>query len=150
VDIRLDLAGDAGTAIGTALVVLLLCWVVQTMGRVRIANRNAEVWGRLIDKLDPAGVSALLASGSAQTLEAILSGPDRPHSRIIVATQSGIVLVVLAAVMLGYSFVGAGVPSLVGAVTGALGLGLLGAAAAGFWLSQRWGLLPRGGGQHRE
>jgi hypothetical protein len=142
-DIRLTLAGDAAAAISIPFVVLLLGWVVATMGRVRIARLHSEVWSQLVDRLDAESVSALLASGNGRALDAILNGPERPHARIIAAAQGAVVLLVLGAVLLGYSLAGSWLPTALGAVVAALGAGLAGAAGVGYWLSARWGLLPR-------
>ena len=53
-DIRIDLAGDAAAGIAIPFAILLLGWIIAVIARVRIAKRQAEVWGRLVDKLDPA------------------------------------------------------------------------------------------------
>ena len=143
-DIRLDFAGDAAAGISIPFVILLLCWIVTIIGRVRIARRHAEVWGRLVDKLDAASVGALVAQDGGRALETILSGPERPHARIIVAAQASIVLLALGAVLLGYAFTVPGVPRIIGAMVLALAVGLGGAAAIGYWLSNRWGLLASG------
>lgn len=140
-DIRLDFAGDAAAGISIPFVILLLCWIVTIVGRVRIARRHAEVWGRLVDKLDAASVGALVAQGGGRALETILSGPERPHARIIVAAQASVVLLSLGLVLLGYAFAISGVPTIIGAMVLALAVGLGGAAAIGYWLSNRWGLL---------
>jgi hypothetical protein len=129
---------------GIPFVILLLCWIVTTIGRIRIANRHAEVWGRLVDKLDSTSVGALVAQDGGRALESILSGPERPHARIIVAAQASVVLLALGAVLLAYAFTVTGVPKIIGAMVLALALGLGGAAGVGYWLSDQWGLLgPR-------
>jgi hypothetical protein len=138
-DIRLDLAGDAAAGISIPFIVLLLCWIVTIAGRIRIANRQAEVWGRLVDKLDAASIGSLVAHDGGRALESLLSGPDRPHARIIIAAQASIVLLAVGIVLLAYAF--AGVPRIIGAMVLALALGLGGAAGVGYWLSNKWGLL---------
>jgi hypothetical protein len=146
-DIRLDLSGDAAAGISIPFVILLLCWIVSTIGRVRIARRQAEIWGRLVDKLDSAAVGALLTHDGGRGLETLLSGPDRPHARIIVAAQAGVVLVSLGAVLLAYGFVDRSVPTILGAMALALGAGMSAAAGVGYWLSNRWGLLAGEGSE---
>jgi hypothetical protein len=144
-DLRFDLQGDAAAAIITPFVILLLGWIVSTIGRVRIARRQAEVWGRLVDKLGADSVSALFAQGGGRALEAVLAGPDRPHARIIVAAQSGVVLLVMSLALLASSLTAVRVPAVIGVLVMALGVGLLGAAAVAYWLSNQWNLLsPRG------
>jgi hypothetical protein len=140
-DVRFDLQGDAAAAIITPFVVLLLGWIVATIGRVRIARRQAEVWGRLVDKLGPESVSTLFAQSGGRGLAAVLAGPDRPHARIIVAAQSGVVLLVMGIALLASSLTAARVPAVVGVLVTALGIGLVGAAGVGYWLSNQWGLL---------
>ena len=140
-DIRLDLAGDAAAGISIPFVILLLCWIVTMTARVRMGRRHAEVWGRLVDKLDPASLGALVAQGGGRALETILSGPERPHARIIVAAQASVVLLPLGVVLFGYALTVGGVPRILGAMVLALAVGLGGAAAVGYWLSNRWGLL---------
>jgi hypothetical protein len=140
-DVHFDLQGDAAAAIITPFVVLLLGWIVATVGRVRIAGRQTEVWGRMVDKLGPEDVSALFAQGGGRALEAVLVGPDRPHARIIVAAQSGVVLLVMGIALLASSLTAARVPAVVGVLVTALGTGLVGAAGVGYWLSNQWGLL---------
>ncbi|HVG52775.1 MAG TPA: hypothetical protein VM846_00015 [Vicinamibacterales bacterium] len=142
-DIRIDLAGDAAAGIAIPFAILLLGWIVTVAGRIRIARRQAEVWGRLVDKLDPTSVGTLFGSGNGRTLEALLSGPERPHARIIVAAQAAVVLLPVGVVLLGYALITPGVSRLGAAVTVALAVGLGGAAAIGYWLSNRWGLLTR-------
>jgi hypothetical protein len=137
----LSLQGDAAAAIITPFVVLLLGWIVATIGRVRIARRQAEVWGRLVDKLGPESVSTLFAQSGGRALEAVLAGPDRPHTRIIVAAQGGVVLLVMGIALLASSLTAARVPAVVGVLVTALGAGLAGAAGVGWWLSNKWGLL---------
>lgn len=145
-DISFELQGDAAAAIITPFVVLLLGWIVATIGRVRIARRQTEAWSRLLDRLRPEDVSVLLTQDGGRAIEAVLGGPDRPHARIIVAAQSGVVLLVLGAALLASSFTAARVPAVVGVLVMAFGAGLIGAAAVGYWLSDKWGLLaPQGG-----
>lgn len=144
-DVRIDLAGDAAAGIAIPFAILLLGWIVAVFARVRIAKRQAEVWGRLVDKLDPASVGALFGSGNGRALEAMLSGPERPHARIIVAAQAAIVLLPVGVVLLGYALATPGTSRLGAALLLALAVGLGGAAAVGYWLSNRWGLLERRG-----
>jgi hypothetical protein len=143
-DVRLSLQGDAAAAIITPFVLLLLGWIVATVGRVRIARRQADAWGRMVDKLTPDAVGHLLGEGRGAVLESLLAGPDRPHTRIIAAAQGGIVAVVLGLTLIGTAVARTGVPLIVGLIVTALGVGLLGAAGAGYWLSVRWGLLEQG------
>ena len=145
-DVQLNLQGDAAAAIVTPFVVLLLGWIVATMGRVRIAQRHTEVWSRLLDRLGPEQVSALFTQDGGRAIEAVLGGPDRPHARIIVAAQSGVVLLVFGIALLASSYTAARVPAVVGVLVTALGVGLGGAAGVGYWLSNQWGLLS----PHRE
>lgn len=140
-DIRLDFAGDAAAGISIPFVVLLLCWIVTIIGRVRIARRQAEVWARLVDKLDAASVGALVAQDGGRALETILGGPERPHARIIGAAQASVVMLSVGVVLLGYAFTVPGVPRIIGAMVLGLAFGLGGAAGIGYWLSNRWGLL---------
>jgi hypothetical protein len=140
-DIRLSLQGDAAAAIITPFVLLLLGWIVATVGRVRIARRQAEAWGRMVDKLTPDAVGHLVGEGHGEVLEYLLAGPDRPHTRIIVAAQSGIIALALGLTLIGATVARTGVPLIVGLLVTAASVGLLGAAAAGYWLSARWGLL---------
>ena len=142
-DIRLSLAGDAAAAISIPFVVMLLGWIVTVIGRVRIARRQSELWGRLIDKVGPEGVASLLGEGRDGALEALLAGPDRPHARIISAAQGAIVVLVLGIALLASSFTAPHVPGVLGLLVSALGLGLAGAAGVGYWLSAKWNLLPR-------
>jgi hypothetical protein len=142
-DIRLDLAGDAAAGISIPFVILLLCWIVTIIGRVRIARRQAEIWGRLVDKLDAGSIGALVAQDDGRALGALLAGPERPHARIIVAAQIGILLLPLGVVLVGYALIVPGVPRILGAMVLALAVGLGGAAAVGYWLSNRWGLLAQ-------
>jgi hypothetical protein len=142
-DIRLDLAGDAAAGISIPFVILLLCWIVTIIGRVRIARRQAEIWGRLVDKLDAGSIGALVAQDGGRALSALLTGPERPHARIIVAAQVGILLLPVGLVLVGYALIVPGVPRILGAMVLALAVGLGGAAAVGYWLSNRWGLLAQ-------
>ena len=139
-DIQLGLSGDAAAGISIPFIMLLLGWIVATAGRVRIARRQAEVWDRLIEKLDPPAVNELLTRDGGKSLEALLSGPDRPHARIIIAAQTGVVLFCVGLVLLIYGFARS-IPTILGATTLALGFGLCAAAGVGYWLSSRWGLL---------
>lgn len=140
-DIRLSLQGDAAAAIITPFVLLLLGWIVATVGRVRVARRQAEAWGRMVDKLPADAVGQLVSEGRGEVLEYLLAGPDRPHTRIIAATQSGVVVLTLGLTLIGAALARTGVPLIVGILVTAAGVGLLGAAVAGYGLSARWGLL---------
>lgn len=148
-DIRLSLQGDAAAAIITPFVLLLLGWIVATVGRVRIARRQAEVSARVIDKLSPDDVLRLIGSADGAGLEHLLLGPDRPHTPILFATQGGIVITVLGVTLLAMSSPRTGVPLLVGLLVTAIGVGLLGAAAAGYWMALRWGLIGKAAGTSR-
>ncbi|HVZ20450.1 MAG TPA: hypothetical protein VG871_05285 [Vicinamibacterales bacterium] len=140
-DIRLSLQGDAAAAIITPFVLLLLGWIVAIVGRVRIARRHAEAWGRMVDKLTPDAVGRLVGDGRGEVLEYLLAGPDRPHTRIIAAAQSGVVVLTLGLTLIGASVAQTGMPLIVGLLVAAAGVGLLGAAVAGYGLSAHWGLL---------
>jgi hypothetical protein len=140
-DIQLSLQGDAAAAIITPFVLLLLGWIVATVGRVRIARRQAEAWGRMIDKLTPDAVGQLIGDGRGPALEFLLAGPDRPHMRIIGAAQGGVVALVLGLALMGAAAAWTGVPLIMGLLVTAVGVGLLGAAGVAYSLSARWGLL---------
>jgi hypothetical protein len=140
-DVRLSLQGDAAAAVITPFVLVLLGWIVASVARVRIARRQADAWGRTIDRLAPEAIVALLREGGCGGLEHLLIGPDRPHTRIIAAAQAGVIAATLGLSLLVSAAVWRGVPAIVGLLVTALGCGLLGAAATGYWLSQRWGLL---------
>ena len=142
-NLRLDLAGDAAAGISIPFVILLLCWILTIFGRVRIARRHTDVWGRLIDKLDAASIAALVNEGEGRTFNALLTGPERPHDRIILAAQGAAMLLPLGLVLLAYSIAAAGVPRIVGVLILALAVGLASAAGVGYWLSRQWGLLDR-------
>lgn len=140
-DVSLGLQGDAAAAVITPFVLLLLGWVVAWVARVRIARRQADAWSRTIDRLPPEAVVALLRESGGGGLEHLLMGPDRPHTRIIAAAQAGVVATTLGLSLLVSAAVWRGVPAIIGVLVTALGCGLLGAAATGYWLSYRWGLI---------
>ena len=148
-DIRLSLQGDAAAAVITPFVILLLGWLVASVARVRIARRQAEAWGRAIDKLPPEAIGALMRDGGDSGLEHLLLGPDRPHARIIVAAQAGVASAIFGVALLLAAMARTGVPGLLGALVIAVGAGLLAAAAVGYWLSARWGLIRVHTGQTR-
>ncbi len=142
-NIRLDLAGDAAGAISIPFVVMLLGWIVTVIGRVRIARRQSEVWGCLIDKIGPEAVASLVAERGPGTLvEGLLASPDRPDVRIISAAQGAAVVLVLGVALLAAAFTEPHVPVVVGLLVSALGVGLAAAAGVGYWLSVKWDLLP--------
>ena len=140
-DIRLDFAGDAAAGVAIPFVLLLLCWIVTILGRVRIARRQSAVWDRVVDKLDAPGVTALMTQGGGRVLDTLLTGPDKPHARIIVAAQVGVLLLPIGLVLVVYAVTTHAVPTITGALVLALALGLGAAAFVGYWLSSRWGLL---------
>jgi hypothetical protein len=138
---RFDVQGDGAAAIITPFVVLLLAWIVAIVARVRIARRQTDVWGRLIDRLGAEGVQALFAQGGAHALEAVLAGPERPHARIIVAAQAGVAATVFGVALLVLSVTALRVPVVIGVLVTASGVALLASAGVGYWLSDQWGLL---------
>lgn len=93
-----------GPQLSAFFIILLLGWAVTVLGRLRVARRQAEVWNRVIDKMDAAQLAALLAGESGRTLETMLAGPERPHARIITAAQAGIALLPVGLVLLVYAF----------------------------------------------
>ena len=140
-DYQISLQGDAAAAIITPFVLLLLGWIVATVGRVRIARRHADAWGRMIDKLSPDAIGQLIGDGRSAVVESLLSGPDRPHIRIISSAQAGVVTLVLGLTLTGAAVAWTGVRLIIGLLVTAFGIGLIAAAAVAYVLSARWGLL---------
>jgi len=147
-EVHLTLSGDAAVAIVLPFVALLIGWIVATIGRVQIANRRADAWARLVDRLDADRAATLLASDDRSELETLLGGPERPHGRIIRAAQASIVLLTIGFALLWYAFTQRGLAPILAVVVLATGVGFSGAAAVAYVLSARWGLLSRGEGMH--
>jgi hypothetical protein len=124
-----------------------IVWVVfSTIRRYKIAKLQAEVQGKLLEKV--ASGQDLLAYAQTETgkvlLESLKVERVSPHGRIVGALQAGIVLffVGVALLALRHQVSGADEGFLVlGALATALGVGFGVSAAASYYLSKSFGLL---------
>jgi hypothetical protein len=139
----------------TGFVFATISWIayavlegLRSRHRVRAAS---EIQGKLIDRLAGQDIAVFLSSAhGSQLLRALSEQPvgDAAHVRILRALQAGIVLLVVGGSLFGYlrmrtlPLEGEDVVALFATLCSALGVGLLGAAAASYRLSRRLGLLP--------
>jgi len=125
-------------------------WLIfSTIRRARIAKLQAEVQGKLLDKVGSGQELLAYAQTEAGTalLESLQVERVAPHGRIIGALQAGIVLVLFGAAML---WLRSHVPGtdqnaegfvVFGALSIALGLGFALSAGVSYYLSKSFGLL---------
>jgi hypothetical protein len=138
----------------TAFVFATISWIayavleaVRSRHRIRAAS---ELQGKLIERLGAQDIGLFLTSENGSTLlRALAEQPagDAAHVRILRALQAGIVLFVLGGGLFLYMSVrplpleGEDIIAMFATLSTALGVGLLGAAAASYRLSRRLGLL---------
>jgi hypothetical protein len=134
-----------------AIVLISCVWITfSTIRRYKIAKLQADLQFKLLEKISNGQELLAYAQTDAgrQLLESLKveRAADRgaPHGRIIVALQVGIVLFVFGAGML---FARNSIPdgseplTIIGSLTGALGLGFALASLASYYLSKSFGLL---------
>ncbi len=129
-----------------------IAYVILAAIRSRQQTRlTSEFQQKLLDRIGSAQeLGAFLSSEGGARILASLS-PARaagsPHVRILRALQAGLVLLALGAGLFLYVLTralpmeGEDVVAMIATVSTAVGIGLLSAAAASYYLSQRMGLL---------
>ncbi len=120
-----------------------------------IARANAELQGKLLDRLSSAGdLQAYLDSDAGRSfVEAATLEKANPHGRILASIQAGILLVLGGLALLASSNLvsneGPRVFQVLGTLGIFLGLGFLASAFVAHRLSRQWGLLPAAPGAGR-
>jgi hypothetical protein len=125
----------------------LLSLIIQVVA-ARLQERarwRFELQARLLDRFSsPAELQQFLESEGGQRLLLTLSPRQAPLMRVLLTIQAGIVLLVVGAGLVVVAEMAGGTPDrdvlTAGEIVGALGLGLLIAAAVARRLSRAWGL----------
>ena len=139
----------------TGFVFATISWIayaileaVRSRQRIRAVT---ELQGKLIDRLGGQDMALFLGGEhGGQLLRALSEQPagDAVHVRILRSLQAGIVLLMVGVSLFAYlrmrtlPLEGEDVVAMLATLSTALGVGLLGAAAASYRLSRRLGLLP--------
>lgn len=141
--------------IAPIMILMTLFLVLGAVARQVIVNRrmrdlarlNAELQGKLLDRLTAAGeLQSYIASDAGKRfIEAATVERSDPHGRILASVQSGILLIAVGfALEISRNVVDGnanGVLRLFGTLGMVVGAGFLVSGATVFVLSRRWGLL---------
>jgi len=130
-----------------SLLVGLLSWIVTNLRWMRVAALEAQVHKALIEKIaSEEQFQAYLTSANGSRLLSGGLGGELPQ-RILNSVQAGIVLTVEGVALAVCSLIEPRIPLGISLLVGALGVGLLCAAATTRYLSKTWGLpdQPRSG-----
>ena len=138
----------------TAYIAYVILAAIRSRHQTRLTS---EFQQKLLDRIGSAQeLGAFLSSEGGARMLASLSpahAAGAPHTRILRALQAGLVLLALGAALFLYIFVrslpveGEDAIAMIATIATAVGIGLLGAAAASYRLSRRMGLLD---GRSRE